>query len=86
MLSEYHIKSVLKKSFLTDLLVSCNFLAQNRPNIVLLIADDLGYGTLGCQGNAQIPTPNIDGIASKGVRLEAGYVSAPNCNSREQVF
>ena len=67
-------------TLLTGLLVSCTFLAQNRPNIVLLIADDLGYGELGCQGNAQIPTPNIDGIASNGVRFEAGYVSAPNCS------
>ena len=35
---------------------------KERPNIVLLIADDLGYGELGCQGNPQIPTPNIDAI------------------------
>ena len=60
--------------------ISFSCWAQNRPNIVLLIADDLGYGELGCQGNAQIPTPNIDGIASNGVRFEAGYVSAPNCS------
>lgn len=54
--------------------------AQDRPNIVLLIADDLGYGELGCQGNPQIPTPNIDAIAANGVRFTAGYVSAPNCS------
>jgi arylsulfatase B len=53
---------------------------KNRPNIVLLIADDLGYGELGCQGNTQIPTPNIDAIAAKGVRFTNGYVSAPNCS------
>lgn len=73
----------IKKRMITlsfCLFVFCTFLAQNRPNIVLIIADDLGYGELGCQGNAQIPTPNIDGIASNGVRLEAGYVSAPNCS------
>jgi len=67
-------------TLLTGLLVSCTCLAQNRPNIILIIADDLGYGELGCQGNAQIPTPNIDGIASIGVRFKAGYVSAPNCS------
>lgn len=60
--------------------ISCSCLAQNRPNIVLLIADDLGYGELGCQGNPEIPTPNIDAIAAKGVRFTAGYVSAPNCS------
>ena len=36
---------------------------RHRPNIVLLFADDLGYGELGCQGNPQIPTPHIDSIA-----------------------
>lgn len=51
-----------------------------RPNIVLIIADDLGYGELGCQGNPQIPTPNIDAIANNGVRFTAGYVTAPNCS------
>lgn len=50
-----------------------------RPNIVLLLADDLGYGELGCQGNPQIPTPHIDSIARDGVRFTDGYVTAPFC-------
>jgi arylsulfatase A-like enzyme len=54
--------------------------AQQRPNIILMVADDLGYGELGCQGNLQIPTPNIDAIASNGVRFTAGYVSSPTCS------
>ena len=36
---------------------------ERLPNIVLLLADDLGYGELGCQGNQEIPTPHIDSIA-----------------------
>ncbi|MEC8301301.1 MAG: sulfatase-like hydrolase/transferase, partial [Planctomycetota bacterium] len=56
-------------------------LADERPpNIVILFADDLGYGELGCQGNKDIPTPNIDAIAANGVRCTAGYVTAPNCS------
>lgn len=51
------------------------------PNIVLLFADDLGYGELGCQGNAQIPTPHIDSIAAGGVRFTSGYVTAPYCSA-----
>jgi len=51
------------------------------PNIVLLIADDLGYGELGCQGNPQIPTPNIDSIAANGVRFSQGYVTAAFCSA-----
>ncbi|HXT60503.1 MAG TPA: sulfatase [Pirellulales bacterium] len=54
--------------------------SPRRPNILFIIADDLGYGELGCQGNPQIPTPHIDSIAAAGVRFTAGYVTAPNCS------
>lgn len=37
--------------------------AEHRPNIVVIVADDLGYGELGCQGNPRVPTPNIDSLA-----------------------
>lgn len=50
------------------------------PNLIILLADDLGYAELGCQGNKDIPTPNIDEIAKKGVRFTQGYVTAPNCS------
>ena len=50
-------------------------------NIVLLFADDLGYGELGCQGNPQIPTPHIDSIAAGGVRMTDGYVTAAYCSA-----
>ncbi len=52
-----------------------------RPNIVLLFADDLGYGELGCQGNPQIPTQHIDSIARNGVRFTSGYVTAAYCSA-----
>jgi arylsulfatase A-like enzyme len=51
-----------------------------KPNVVVILADDLGYGELGCQGNKQIPTPNIDAIARAGVRFTDGYVSCPVCS------
>ena len=54
---------------------------DRRPNIVLLLADDLGYGELGCQGNAEIPTPHIDSIAQSGVRFTSGYVTAAFCSA-----
>lgn len=53
--------------------------AAERPNIVLIVADDLGYGELGCQGNGEIPTPNIDSLARDGMRLTQAYVTAPVC-------
>lgn len=55
--------------------------ATRRPNIVLLLADDLGYGELGCQGNPQIPTPHIDSIAENGIRFTQGYVTAAYCSA-----
>ncbi len=55
--------------------------AAQKPNIVLLIADDLGYGELGCQGNPQIPTPHIDSIAAAGIRFTDGYVTASYCSA-----
>ena len=60
---------------------SAQLFADSTPNIVLLFADDLGYGELGCQGNPQIPTPNIDQIASNGVRFTSGYVTASYCSA-----
>jgi arylsulfatase A-like enzyme len=50
-----------------------------RPNIVLIVADDLGYGELGCYGGREIPTPQIDALAGAGVRFTSGYVTAPFC-------
>ena len=49
-------------------------------NLIILLADDLGYAELGCQGNHDVPTPNIDNIAKKGVRFTQGYVTASNCS------
>lgn len=50
-----------------------------KPNILLIMADDLGYHDLGCQGVKDFKTPNIDRLAESGVRFTAGYVTAPQC-------
>ena len=54
--------------------------ATAQPNVIVLLADDMGYGELGCQGNKEIPTPHIDSIAANGVRFTDGYVAGPNCS------
>lgn len=54
---------------------------MSAPNVILIVADDLGYGELGCQGNTDIPTPNIDSIATNGVRFTNGYITAPYCSA-----
>ena len=54
--------------------------ADDRPNIILIIADDLGYGDVGYLGSRDIRTPNIDALADQGVILHQGYVSASICS------
>ena len=51
-----------------------------RPNVLIMLADDLGYADLGVQGCTDVPTPNLDSIAKNGVRFTSGYVSAPVCS------
>jgi arylsulfatase A-like enzyme len=63
------------------LLTTLSISAQTRkPNVVVFLSDDVGYGEYGFQGNKQIPTPNIDSIAAGGVRFTQGYVSGPYCS------
>jgi arylsulfatase A-like enzyme len=50
-----------------------------RPNILIMLADDLGYADIGVNGCTDFATPNIDSIAQNGVRFSSGYVSAPVC-------
>ena len=53
--------------------------SADRPNVVLIYIDDLGYGDLGCYGCQDIPTPNIDRLAKEGVRCTASYITNPPC-------
>lgn len=52
---------------------------SDRPNIIILLADDLGYGDLGVQGGRDVATPNIDRLAAQGVRLTDYYAGHPVC-------
>lgn len=51
--------------------------AQERPNIIIIYADDMGYGDLSCYGGDFVPTPNIDRIGAEGIRFTHYYTSAP---------
>src|SRR4051794_19021562 len=52
---------------------------QARPNIVFILADDLGYTDVGCFGSKYYETPNIDRMAAQGKRFTDGYTCGPNC-------
>ena len=60
-------------------LASLSSAANPKPNFVILLADDLGYGDLGVQGHPKIKTPHIDRMAAEGVRLREFYSAAPTC-------
>lgn len=70
----------LSKLFIPCSLVGCALGVQaqeNRtPNIVLIVADDLGYGDLSCYGARRISTPGIDRLADEGLRFTQGYAAA----------
>ncbi|MBX7206735.1 MAG: sulfatase-like hydrolase/transferase [Verrucomicrobiaceae bacterium] len=55
--------------------------AGQRPNIVMVLIDDMGWGDLSCFGNEDARTPNIDRIASEGIRFTQFYVNSPICSA-----
>ena len=71
------------KQFLSLLLACCCCVAikanDKNPNIIVVLADDLGYGDLSCYGATEIVTPNIDRLAKEGRRFTSGYCSASTC-------
>lgn len=54
--------------------------APGRPNVVVFLTDDQGYGDLGCYGSKDLQTPNIDRLATQGVRFTSWYSAAPVCS------
>lgn len=53
---------------------------KKRPNIIVIVSDDMGYADIGCHGGKDIATPNIDSVAANGIRFTNGYVSCPVCS------
>src|SRR4051812_16777001 len=53
--------------------------SNSHPNIVFILADDLGTGELGCYGQTKIHTPNIDRLAKEGMRFTQAYSPSPVC-------
>ncbi|MBA4148589.1 MAG: sulfatase [Verrucomicrobia bacterium] len=53
--------------------------AADKPNIIFIMADDLGYTDMGCYGSSYYETPNIDRLAKEGMKFTSGYTTSPNC-------
>ena len=60
--------------------------AAKKPNIVFILADDLGWGDLGCYGHPYIKTPHLDRLAKQGVLFTSFYVNAPTCSPARAGF
>ncbi len=65
--------------FLTLLLSAYTLLASEKPNIIFILADDLGQGDLGCYGQQKIKTPNLDALAAAGTRFTQAYSGTTVC-------
>jgi len=73
--------SLNRREFLTGLAgsVAAAQVRASRPNILFILADDLGYGDVGVYGQTVVPTPNIDRIAAEGVRFTQAYAGCTVC-------
>lgn len=60
--------------------------AADKPNIVIIIGDDMGYADVGFHGCQDIPTPHLDALSASGVRCSNGYVSGPYCSPTRAGF
>jgi arylsulfatase A-like enzyme len=70
-------KFLVIASLITSLTVSLK--AQNKPNVIFIYADDLGYGDLSSYGATKITTPNIDALAKKGIRFTNAHTTSATC-------
>ena len=74
---------LLTATLLSPALIGAAHSAPNppaQPNILIILADDLGWADVSCNGSREMATPHIDSIAANGVRCTAGYVTAPQCS------
>jgi arylsulfatase A-like enzyme len=69
-------------------LVACSTLlhAAERPNIIFILADDIGYGDLGCYGATKVRTPNLDKLASQGIRFTDAHSPSAVCTPTRYAF
>jgi arylsulfatase A len=74
------MKSTLLALLILPLAAAAVAAAEDRPNVIIFLADDLGYGDLGCYGHPRIQTPNLDAFARQGVRLTQCYAACAVCS------
>jgi len=86
-LSDFRKESFMKNRILAPLALLGLFISgvvtaaesPAKPNVVVIMADDLGYGDVSCNGATAVQTPNVDRLAAEGLRFTSGYCSASTC-------
>ena len=73
------IRTVLLSILLATFMMTDAVFASEQPNILVILADDMGYGDISCYGSKQIHTPNIDALADRGVKCNQAYVAMMVC-------
>ncbi len=73
-------KNCLLVALLFCIAFSNSAFAADRPNVILVFIDDMGWGDFSCFGNTEASTPNIDAMAAEGIRFEQFYVNSPICS------
>ena len=74
------LRHLKKAAVLFAFLVVFSAHAEKKPNILFIMADDLGWMDLACQGNKLVETPNLDRLAKQGMRFTSAYAAAPACS------
>jgi len=74
-----YMKLIGALALMTCMLAACNNNSGNKPNIVFILVDDLGYGDIGCYGQEKIETPHIDRLANEGMRFTQAYAGNAVC-------
>ena len=84
-----HFSTTITKSFFIFLIVlnaDLSWSQKNQPNIIYIMTDDMGYADLSCYGRKDYQTPNLDKLASQGVKFMNAYAAAPVCTPTRVAF
>ena len=73
------MRSILCSLLILSTMVGSVRLVADTPNILLIYADDVGYGDLGCYGATGVDTPNLNRLAAGGIRFTSAYATASTC-------
>src|SRR5687768_2830132 len=79
-------KSFFPCLVMVAMLLPCESSLAARPNILIIVGDDMGYADVGFHGCRDIPTPHLGALAASGVRFTNGYVSGPYCSPTRAGF